>query len=303
MSVPQHRIIKIIGLAAIVVVAACGTKATEGDSVVVPVAELGQACTASTDCVGGLLCMTTPGGRVCVESCQAASECSQVGALCTPVPGVDVGWCDTAQGNLGETPVDETPMDEMPMDEMPIDEMPIDETPIDEMPMEEPPVEDPNVRSSYPEGPFGTMVGEVMENHSMVDPDGQPMTLSDLRADASVKIILIFSTVTYCRGCQAKTAELTALQNELGEQGLLPVVTLYENNDYAPASAPDALRYKNMLNLTFPVIADGADVFQRYFAERGHPMILVLNAEDMTILYKRVHWRRDDVEAVIREHL
>ena len=277
-------------LSATVLLAACGTQSdkTDGEVLVVPVAELGQACMASTDCIDELLCMTIPAGRVCVQSCRDASECTQANSQCSFVTGVDVGWCDTA-ADAENDPTGNDPTGNDPTENDPPDD--------------EPPVDDPDVRASYPEGPFGIMVGDVMENHSMVDSDGAPITLGDLRSDASVKILLIFNGVTYCRGCMAKTAELTELYNELGDQGLLPVVALYENNDYAPAVDTDALRYKEMLELAFPVVADGDAVFHPYFSERAHPLILIVDAEDMTILYKRVHWRRDDVEAVIRQRL
>jgi hypothetical protein len=302
----SHRYIKrTVCLSALVLIAACAdTKSDDSKLVTIPTVELGQACVATADCVGEFLCMTIPAGRVCVQSCQEASECGQADAQCTLVAGVDVGWCGTSQDlPMADPPMDESPMDQPPMDDPPVDDPPVDDPPVGDPPIEEPPAEDPNVRASYPDGPFGTMLGDVVENHSMVDPNGDPVTLGDLRTDASVKLLLIFSTVTYCRGCQAKTVELTELYNELGSRGLLPVVTLYENNNHLPTVAADARSYRGMLGLQFPVIADGADVFQRYFAERGHPMILVLDAEDMSILYKRVHWRRDDVEAVIREHL
>jgi len=242
----------------------------------------------SDDCHGDLLCTSTPAGRVCVQACQEASECDVAEARCTPVAGVDIGWCDTS---------------ERPLDEMPVDEPPVEEPPVEEPPVEEPPVEVPEVRGDYPEGPFGKAVGDVIMNHEMVDLEGDPITLGDLRTDASVKLLLIFNTVTYCRGCAAKTAELTALFEELGEAGLLPVVALYENNDYQPAQGVDAERYKRSLDLEFPVLADSEAVFQIYFAERAHPMVLILDAENMTILYKMVHWRREEVDAVIREQL
>ncbi len=114
---------------------------------------------------------------------------------------------------------------------------------------------------------------------------------------------LSFGTVSYCRGCAAKTAQLTELLEQYGDRGFLPVVALYENNEYQPPQGEDARRYKRSLELDFPVVADYEDSFQIYFAERAHPMVLILDAEDMTILYKQVHWRRDEVDAVLAEHL
>ena len=262
----------LIGL--VCILAACvaepetSTKGVEG-------LDMGQTCAASTDCSAELLCMSTRVGRICVQPCQDASECAEQDALCTPVPGVELGWCDAFENSVDEPPVDEPPVDEVPED----------------------------TRATYPEGPFGVSIGDVIENHAMVDSDGSPISLGDLRTDAAVKILLVFNTVAYCQGCAAKTAELTELQNELGSQGLLPIVALYENTDYLPAEADDALQYKRRLDLEFPVTADGEAVFQRYFFERAHPMILILDAEDMTILYKEISWQRSEVDAVLAQHL
>ena len=100
-----------------------------------------------------------------------------------------------------------------------------------------------------------------------------------------------------------KTADLTALQNEFGSRGLVPVVALFENNDRGAASARHALRYKEANTLDFPVLADGEAVFLSYFAERAHPMILILDAESMAIIYKEASWQRAEVEALVRERL
>jgi len=285
MLTPFRHIRKIAGLSWLVLLVACGAESDDGDIVQVEAgAKLGELCMLSNDCGGGLACMSIPAGRVCVETCQDASECQEADARCTPVTGVDVGWCDTSPAPPPDAP-------------------PVDDPPVDDPPVDDPPLEEPEVRGAYPEGPFGKAVGDVIQNHEMLDLDGNTVTLGDLRADASVKLLLIFSTVTYCGGCRAKTAELTELFEEWGSQGLLPVVALYENHEYQPAQGPDARQYKRSLELDFPVVADHESAFHIYFPERAHPMVLILDAEDMSILYKQIHWRRDGVEATIREHL
>ena len=283
----SHRLIRLMAcLSSLVLFIACGSteESDNGSVVVIPGSTLGQAGTAAADCSSELSCMSTPAGRVCVQTCQDASECEQTDARCTPITSVEnLGWCDTS-----EPPEDETP---------------VDEPPVDEPPVEEPPVEESDIRAAYPEGPFGIMVGEVMENHTLLDWQGDPITMGDIRADEAVSTLIIFNTVTYCRGCALKTAQLTEIHNELGGQGVLPVVALYENNDRGTPSGRDAYRYQESLELDFLVTSDHEAVFQQYFAERAHPMIIVLDAETMTILYKKASWNRAEVDAILSEHL
>lgn len=247
--------------------------------------DIGQACSTSGDCSVDLRCMSIDVGRVCVQPCQATAECSQAGATCTPVPGLDVGWCDGF-----ETP---------PQDNPPVDEPPVDEPPVDEPPVDEP----PGPRATYPSGPYGTAIGDTIEDLPMIDSDGSPLSLGDFYADEANKVLIIYNTVAYCQSCAAKTAELTALNNEYGSRGLMPVVPLYENTQYLPAEADDAAQYKTRLGLQFPVTADGPGVFHRYFSELAYPMVMIIDVETMTILYKETSWQRAQVDSVISGRL
>ncbi len=302
MQTLHRHIRKIAGLSWLILLAACATESDDGDIVLVEMgAKIGENCMISGDCDGGLACISIPAGRVCVQTCGDVSECGQADARCTPVSGAGVGWCDTSPPP--QPPVDDPPVDDPPVDDPPVGDPAVDDPPVGDPAVDDPPVEEPEVRGDYPEGPFGKRVGDVIQNHDMLDQQGDPVTLGDLRGDPSVKLMLIFSTVTYCGGCRAKTAELTELFEELGGAGLLPIVALYENHEYLPAEGVDARQYKRSLDLDFPVVADNEAAFHIYFSERAHPMILILDAEDMTILYKQVHSRREEVESVIRERL
>lgn len=227
---------------------------------------LGEACDNTGDCGGPLQCLSTRAGRVCVEICQSAAECSEAGAACAPIPGQTVGFCD-AFGAPQDTP----PMDNPPDGPM----------------------------ASYPSGPYGTAVGDVVEDQSVLDSDGSPLSLGDIHSNPANKVLIVYNTVSYCQSCAAKTAELTELDDAFGARGLVPMVALFENLDYQPAAPADAAQYKQRLSLDFTVTADAPGTFHKYFDELVHPMVLIIDVETMTVIYKDVSWLRGPIDEVL----
>src|SRR5262245_12393878 len=62
---------------------------------------------------------------------------------------------------------------------------------------------------AYPTGPYGTNVGEVIQNLKFVTPEGQPFELESLYR-GPMRAVVLYGTATWCFTCRDETEWLNA---------------------------------------------------------------------------------------------
>lgn len=152
--------------------------------------------------------------------------------------------------------------------------------------------------AEYPAGPYGINVGDVIANLAFVDPDGNPVTLADLRTDG-VRALYINTAAGWCTACREEQPEIQALYEARADDGLLVVVTYFEDNEFNPAEPAEAAQWAATYALTFPVLADPEFVTSAYYDEAQTPMNLVIDVDSMRIGHISTGVNLDEVESVI----
>lgn len=285
--------------------AGCGdpaaTDTAGGDS------RIGDSCITGSDCVSELACIAQPTGNICVERCAIDSDCTF--GVCKPVQGQATGWCDISRHdpqpdpneNNGQIDPDPDPNENNGQVEPDPDPDPNENNgQVDPDPEPEP---EPDPRATYPSGPYGTSVGSVMAQEEFQARDGSTFTLGDVFAEEDAKLLLIFSTGAWCGSCAGKARDIDALYQRYGSIGLYPVVSLYEDTNYQPCTGPQAGQYAQQHSLSYTAVADPSGVLFKYFAEQGHPQVLLVDVETMTILAADTGWYPDFVESQIQNRL
>ena len=84
-------------------------------------------------------------------------------------------------------------------------------------------------RTTYPEGPYGTRQGQVIENLRFEKADGEPITLHDIRTDESVRVMLLSSMAGWCQPCIQEQEEFKALHERYGDRGLVVVAAMFQD--------------------------------------------------------------------------
>lgn len=238
-------------------------------------ARLGEACAASIDCEDALVCHGSDAETVCVWSCLDDADCAT--GTCDGLPDGSGSWCNPDGGEPDE-PEEPEPSNNL----------------------EEP---EPGPREVYPEGPYGTGIGDVMAQEVLEAPDGTPFTTDQVYADEASTLLLIFSTAQWCGRCVADLPDLERFHAEYGDDGLYTMVSVFENLNYGPAVGENAGRHQESHNVSFTTVADPDGALHKYFDHVALPMVLLVDVETMTVLTSDVGWYPNRVEASIREHL
>lgn len=146
-------------------------------------------------------------------------------------------------------------------------------------------------RDVYPAGPFGTAEGDVVRNHVFTRADGAPLALQEVRADADAQLLLLVTAAEWCTACVEEQPELQQLHQRHGAGGLRIVVGVFEDTEFAPATATDAAEWQRDHGLSFPVVADPQFELRDYYDAALSPMNMVVRLGPMTI--ERVTTGRD----------
>lgn len=142
----------------------------------------------------------------------------------------------------------------------------------------------------YPAGPYGFGVGDTVLDAELMDEDGAPVRLSDLRARAGVKVILWSSGAEWCGVCRIQASKLQTLHTTRADQGLLVVESLYQSIDGSPANAATLERWRADLGISYPLLAEKEP---NYANHTSNPLELVIDARTMKIRYRQLHVTSD----------
>jgi thiol-disulfide isomerase/thioredoxin len=145
----------------------------------------------------------------------------------------------------------------------------------------------PLPRQEHPAGPYGVAVGDTIQALSFVSDDGEPYSLTTPYRDLSQRLLLVTTSAEWCTACIKEQPKLQALYERLRPRGLGVLVSLFQDSNFEPATVELAARWRDKYELSFDVVADPADpsTFSPYYDVSLTPMVMIIDLQDMTILY------------------
>jgi hypothetical protein len=155
----------------------------------------------------------------------------------------------------------------------------------------------------YPDAPYGVAVGETIEDLQFVDWHDVAYSLSDMRDEPNVRLIALISVAAWCPTCARKMAPVGVLNNRLRPEGVLTVVSLFEDPNFGPAIARDAAIWRRDHGLELPIVADGPQALAPYFEPFGRNTYILIHAATMTIAHISHRLDGDELDRRIQEAL
>ncbi len=138
-------------------------------------------------------------------------------------------------------------------------------------------------RDAYPDGPFGSGEGDVLENHVFTLPSGAALALQEVRADADAQLLLLVTAAEWCTACLEEQPELQRLYERRAADGLRVMVGVFEDAEFAPATPADAAQWQDHHALSFTVVADPDFALRAYYDAALSPMNMLVRLGPMTI--------------------
>lgn len=145
----------------------------------------------------------------------------------------------------------------------------------------------PLPRQSYPEGPYGVTTNDIIEPLSFVGQDGAPYSLEEPYLDLNQRLLLVTTSAEWCTACIKEQPKLEELYQRFSARGLGVLVTLFQDNNFEPATAELAARWRAKYELNFEVVADPAEpsTFSPYYDVSLTPMVMLIDLLEMKIIY------------------
>jgi hypothetical protein len=172
----------------------------------------------------------------------------------------------------------------------------------------------------YPEGPYGTEVGEVAadvcfqgwERPGEVTHEADTLTslsfgrYSDPTGER-YELLLVNSAALWCMACQVEHEELPARYEEYAPRGVVILSALFQDREGEPATVADLELWVETFDTPFPMALDPDYQLGAYASAASAPLNLLLDARSMRIIEKftgdqsTVLWRLIEDELTRRE--
>ena len=163
-------------------------------------------------------------------------------------------------------------------------------------------------RNSYPG--FGTEIDQIIAPLLFVqknaDGEDESFGMEDIFADESNQLLLLTTSSGWCTACKEEQPTLQAMYEQYRARGLLVMVTLFQTQSFGPADSRYAQSWKSRYELTYPVVADTPFVMESYYPDgdaSATPLVMLVDVNTMTILYKTTGFQKDAVEGFIDTRL
>ena len=155
-------------------------------------------------------------------------------------------------------------------------------------------------RVSYPEGPYGVEVGDTIEDLSFLQPTGDEVRLSELYLNPRKRLLLVTTSAEWCTACIKEQPKLQELYERYQARGLGVVVTLFQDNNFEPATPALAAEWRERYELSFKVWADpkSPSTFSPYYDVNLTPMVMLIELDSMSVRYLTQGF---DEEGVVRQ--
>jgi peroxiredoxin len=219
--------------------------------------------------------------------------------------GLVLGWagCSDGDGNGEEDTAQDPVQDPVPdpQEEEPAvedtQEDPVDEPEPD--PILDLPSEVPDGPENCPPPPYGTVVGDIIQNHQFISVETTLISLCDFYQDTSVKVLLIFATAGWCPYCGEESAALPGIYSTYHGQGLEILAAVFEDRNGNPATLSYAQSYASTYSFPFPAVVDNTFQLGNYFDKAAAPMNMYVDLTTMEILAIELGYNSamaDDIE-------
>lgn len=154
-------------------------------------------------------------------------------------------------------------------------------------------------RVDYPAAPYGEGSDDTIANLAFTDGTGAAVDLQSLRADCTWNVAVVTTSAGWCTSCREEQPKLQALFDRYKASGLLVVVTLFEDDNYEPATPHLVAGWKERYELTLPVLADADFLLGNYYDRAQTPMTMVLDLETMEIRRIMTGFTEADVQSLV----
>ncbi len=118
---------------------------------------------------------------------------------------------------------------------------------------------------TYPSGPYGQEVGDVFENLTLDDCDGNPVTFGDILSES--ELVLFNIGAGWCAPCIEESEKLDAnVFRAYCGRGLRVIQVLFEDDQSRPATKFFCNEWRSRYTLSFPVVVDPLFKTEKYFS-------------------------------------
>ncbi|MFN7131308.1 MAG: TlpA family protein disulfide reductase [Myxococcales bacterium] len=171
--------------------------------------------------------------------------------------------------------------------------------------------ENPTGGPAYPEGPYGTRVGDVVRNFALYgfrtgSGSYVNVRLSDFYdADGSknYKVMWINVAAGWCGPCRAEQPDMVKKCDANASKGLVCYTALTDNNDYKPADKEFIEGWGAQYKIKHALVHDGTTKWGYYFDKAATPMNMLVDTRTMKILYLGTGYDAAAIEAGIKQKI
>jgi hypothetical protein len=151
--------------------------------------------------------------------------------------------------------------------------------------------------AGYPSGPYGTEVGDVIQNLSftgwmnpvLVDHDLdalETISLADFHdPSGSERVLLIANTAAvWCNPCRVEHSTLPQHYTQFSPRGVRLLSALFQNASGDPATLQTLQTWTQTYDSNYPMVVDPEYQLGPYASSAAPPLNLVIDTRTMTIL-------------------
>jgi peroxiredoxin len=150
--------------------------------------------------------------------------------------------------------------------------------------VEDVPAEEPPPPPEYPAGPYGTRIGDRIEDLTFLTIDGTNVSFHDYYQDTTRELLLVFHTAGWCDACAYESRYLNGIYSTYWSQGLSIMAAVFEDDYGYPATREYAQSYARTYGFLFTTVVDSPSQLDAYCHEDLSPMNLLVDLSTMTIL-------------------
>jgi thiol-disulfide isomerase/thioredoxin len=159
--------------------------------------------------------------------------------------------------------------------------------------------------ANYPSEPYGKEAGDTMDNLGFTQSDGSSFNFNNLYQDHSKTLLLLTTSAEWCTACIKEQPKLEDLYQKYGSRGLQVMVSMFQDDQFIPATPDVARLWKEKYQLNFWVVADGESpsVLSEYYDVNLTPMVMFIDLTTMSILYVSQGFDEETVLSLIEQNL
>jgi peroxiredoxin len=167
--------------------------------------------------------------------------------------------------------------------------------------VEDVPVEEPPPPPEYPAGPYGTHIGDRIQNLTFLTVDGTNVSLRDYYQDTTRKLLLVYQTAGWCSACAYESRHLNGIYTSYWSRGLSIMAAVFEDDYGYPATREYAQEYARTYGFLFTTVVDSPSQLNAYCHEELSPMNLLIDLSTMNIV--DIQYGYDDYYDPIEEDI